>query len=85
MRYSSKLDVFLLVCSVIFGSLNGIFGPFVLIVNLKLVGSLLVAQVEYETTGINMDKFTHLLIEACLEYFAIAVFMFVAGFIAVSF
>jgi hypothetical protein len=85
MRYSNKFDWFLLIASILFGCVNGILGPMVLIVNLKLIGSLLTAQDEYENATIDIDKFTSGMVEACLLYFAIAAAMFVAGFVGVSF
>jgi K+ transporter len=85
MRYATTLDWVLLILALIFGSLNGIIWPFVLVVNLKLVGSLLDAQAEYETGQIDMDKFTNGMTEACLWYFVIACAIFVAGFIGVCF
>lgn len=84
MRYASRFDWFLLISSLSFGALNGIIGPFVLVVNLKLVGSLLRAEAEYNNGGIDMDKFTSGMVEACLEYLAIGAAMFVAGFLGVS-
>jgi hypothetical protein len=84
MRYATVLDWFLLIGSFSFGIVNGIIGPFVLVVNLKLVGSLLRAEAAYHNGGIDMDKFTNEMIVACAEYFAIGMAMFVAGFLAVN-
>jgi hypothetical protein len=48
MRYASNFDWFLLITGLSFGALNGIIAPLSLIVNLRLIGSLLTAQAEYE-------------------------------------
>jgi hypothetical protein len=84
MRYASRFDWFLLISSLSFGALNGIIGPFVLIINLKLVGTLLRAEAEYHSGGIDMDKFSSGMIQACLEYLAIAAAFFITGFVGVS-
>ncbi|KAI6184938.1 Multidrug resistance protein pgp-3 [Aphelenchoides bicaudatus] len=82
MRYASGLDWFLLVCGLSFGVLNGILGPFILIINLKLVGSLLRAQVQFDSaTGIDLETFTHEMLEACLQYFLVGASFFITGFI----
>lgn len=59
MRYATRYDWILLVTGLLFGSASGIIGPFALVANLKLVGSLLTAQAEYDREGqIQMEKFT---------------------------
>jgi hypothetical protein len=84
MRYGKKFDWFLLASGILFGALNGVISPFVLVINLRLINALLVGQAEYEAGGINIDTFTSGMVEACLLYLAVAVAMFIAGFIGVS-